>query len=152
MEILLVSDNHGLIEPIEYVLKKHKDIENRVHCGDFELPLRHVSQFSVVNGNNDYSSLPKIIKVNYGDHRILIMHGHPYASIFDLSNLANYAKKEECNTVFFGHTHIFADVELNGVRLINPGSLSHNRDGSRPSYAIVTVDEKSIKVKKMELI
>ena len=151
MEILLVSDNHGLHEPIDYVLDEYKNIEHKIHCGDFEMPVEYLKDFKVVNGNNDYTTLPNSFKMEIGSFKILIMHGHPYASIFNLTNLAKYAKKQGCNTVFFGHTHVFTDECVLGIRMINPGSLWHNRDGSKPSYAIVKITDFEIIVEKKEL-
>ena len=47
----------------------------------------------------------------------------------------------ECDTVFFGHTHVATDTIVDGVRLINPGSLYYSRDGRPISYCIITIDE-----------
>ena len=152
MEILLVSDNHGLIKPIDYVLEKHNHIACKIHCGDFELQLSDLKDFKLVKGNNDYGDVPNYFIIEKGNYNILITHGHPYASVYSLSNLVLFAKDKGCNVVFFGHTHIFCDTEIDGVRLINPGSLSHNRDGSNPSYAIVSFKGNEIIVKKHELM
>ena len=46
-----------------------------------------------------------------------------------------------CDVVFFGHTHRFTDVREDGIRLINPGSCSHNRDGSPPSFGLLTFED-----------
>ena len=64
--------------------------------------------------------------------------------------LARYAKKVHCDIVFYGHTHIPQDITVDGIRCINPGSIWHNRDGSKPSYMIIRLDDKNIEVEKKE--
>ena len=110
VQIVLVSDNHGSREPLEYVRRTHADADSFIHCGDVELPT-------------------------------YLVNGH-----FDM--LSEKAKAEGCDIVFFGHTHIPFDKTIGGVRVINPGSIWMNRDGSEPSYMIVTLKGKTISVER----
>ena len=48
--------------------------------------------------------------------------------------------------VLYGHTHVPSDETTRGVRMINPGSLSYNRDGSSPSYVIARIEGEKIEV------
>ena len=36
---------------------------------------------------------------------------------------------------------VVVDVREDGIRLINPGSCSHNRDGSPPSFGLLTFED-----------
>lgn len=146
LKFVVVSDNHGRIEPIQEVLNAHQHADGYFHCGDFEIPLGYLQQFSVVCGNNDYANVPNSIVINTPRHRILLIHGHRYASMYSIDRLVEKAKSERCNMVFYGHTHVFSDRIIDGIRFINPGSLSHNRDGSCPSYATVEIDEHEVRV------
>lgn len=51
------------------------------------------------------------------------------------------AKSRGCDIAMYGHTHRpFLDV-IDGVTVLNPGSLSYPRqEGRRPSYMIIHVD------------
>jgi len=151
MKFVVVSDNHGRLEPIQEVLNKHQTADGYIHCGDFELPLAYLNQFAVVSGNNDYADVPMSIVLNTPTHRILVMHGHRYVSMYSIDRLVQKAKQERCSVVFYGHTHVFSDRMIDGIRFINPGSLSHNRDGSAPCYAIVEIDGWEVNVQRCEL-
>ncbi len=151
MKFVVVSDNHGRLEPIQEVLNKHQCADGYIHCGDFEIPLAYLSQFAVVSGNNDYADVPNTLILNTPRHRILVMHGHRYVSMYSIDRLVQKAKDERCSMVFYGHTHVFSDKIIDGIRFINPGSLSHNRDGSRPCYAIVEIDGSDVNVQRVEL-
>ncbi len=151
MKFVVVSDNHGRLEPIQEVLNKHQSADGYIHCGDFEIPLAYLSQFAVVSGNNDYADVPNMLILNTPRHRILVIHGHRYASIYSIDRLVQKAKDERCSMVFYGHTHVFSDRIIDGIRFINPGSLSHNRDGSRPCYAIVEINGSDVHVERIEV-
>ena len=151
LKFVVVSDNHGRVEPISEVLNKHQFADGYIHCGDFEIPLSYLNQFAVVSGNNDYADVPNMLILNTPRHRILVMHGHRYASMYSIDRLVQKAKDERCSLVFYGHTHVFRDQIIDGIRFINPGSLSHNRDGSRPCYAIVEIDGSEVHVQRVEV-
>ena len=77
VQIVLVSDNHGSREPLEYVRRVHADADSFIHCGDVELPTYLVDGFAVVQGNNDnYQQFPARRIVELGEHRIYVCHGH----------------------------------------------------------------------------
>lgn len=151
LKFVVVSDNHGRLEPIQEVLNRHQNADGYYHCGDFEIPLAYLSQFAVVSGNNDYADVPMSMIINTPNHRILLIHGHRYVSMYSIDRLVAKAKAERCSMVFYGHTHVFNDQIIDGIRFINPGSLSHNRDGSAPSYAIVEIDGGKVTVTRHEV-
>ena len=59
-------------------------------------------------------------------------------SKFTLANLSYFAEKNNCQLVFFGHTHVATDTIMGNVRMINPGAAS----GYNPSCAVVETDGK----------
>ena len=46
-----------------------------------------------------------------------------------------------CDIVCFGHTHASMIHKMDGVFLLNPGSVTFPRDGKPRSYAILDVDK-----------
>lgn len=150
VKIILVSDNHGDAAPLDFVRDKYRGAQYFIHCGDAELPTWMLGGFSIVQGNNDgYKQFPDRLIMPVGEHQIYICHGHRDMFFGHVDMLAEKAKENKCDLVFFGHTHIPFDAEIDGIRLVNPGSIWHNRDGSKPSYCIVTLNGKEIKVEKM---
>ena len=142
MKIVLCSDNHSNFSPIRYILDKYPKCDYYWHLGDSEAyDLKELEPFISVLGNNDfYVELPKYRIINVANHNFLLIHGTNNL-LYDLTNLASYAKEKGCDTVLYGHTHVPKDCMIDGIRLINPGSCFYNRDGSKPSFAILNIDK-----------
>ena len=107
IKIVLVSDNHGFVKPLEYVKKIHSDADYLFHCGDTELPNYLLEGFAVVQGNNDYYSqypLRKVLEI--GEHRFLLTHGHRDMIFGQFHLLAERAKAYDCDVVWFVQTHV----------------------------------------------
>ena len=152
IKIVATSDNHGYLDSIQEILNKNSNADFYLHMGDCCCNPMDIRPFVAVKGNNDYNlDLPehKVIEINK-DNRIFMVHGHQYT--FNIARMVEEAKKERCNIILCGHTHTFADYVKEGVRIINPGSCTYNRDYSNPCYAVITIDDNnSIKVDKVEL-
>lgn len=151
IKICVCSDNHGNLESIEKIKEDNPACDYYFHLGDSHFDEKTLSPFISVEGNNDWEGdFPRQRVIEIMNHRILLIHGDGYT--YAISGLANKALHEECDVIMFGHTHEFCDEEYKGVRIINPGSCFHNRDLSKPSYAIVTIDENGkIEVQKKEI-
>lgn len=151
MKIVLCSDNHSNFSVLAKILALNPDGDYYWHLGDSESKtVDRLSPFVSVLGNNDYLDLPIYRVIEVGKHRFLLTHGHRFLSS-DLNTLYYLAKQNDCDVVLYGHTHMFSDISYNGVRFINPGSCSHNRDGSKPSYALLNIRDKDIEAVKKEL-
>lgn len=151
MKIVIVSDNHGRLEPLQDILNKHQDADLFIHCGDSEMPSEYLKGYIAVKGNNDfYDDLPEYQVVDCGEHRIFVTHGHRMLYLSNREMLVNKAKSMNCDIVCFGHTHIFESQIVDGITLINPGSLSRNRDGSPTSYAILEIEQNRLKTTRFE--
>lgn len=151
VKICLCSDNHGNINPIKEILNENPMCDYYFHLGDSSLNENDIKPFISVKGNNDmFYDYPEKRIVHINNHDILLMHGTGYT--YSLSELSSKAKMENCDVVMFGHTHIFEDLTYEDIRLINPGSCFHNRDLSKPSYALVIIDDNgNITVERKEL-
>lgn len=165
MKILLISDTHGELNETRKLLKQHSDMDYYIHLGDVGFSLQELSHFHIVCGNHDRNMpLPKEQVLAIEDRRVLCLHGNIFDEetlqevlamtsvdnddIMDICmntlyhKLAKYAKRKGCNTLFFGHTHHQCMVEMDGVTLINPGSVCFGTPHS--GYAIVEVKGKEI--------
>jgi len=150
--IVLVSDNHMAERPLEYVRKTHPDADYFLHCGDSELPPRLLEGFACVRGNNDYDlDLPDQLILGIGSHRIMLVHGHHDLLWRGMDQLAYKAERNGCDIVCYGHTHAYADRTFRGIRMLNPGSMRYNRDGSCPCYMLVTLQGSRISTRRMNL-
>lgn len=150
LKIILAGDNHGDIDSIKRILIDNPQADYYFHTGDSQMDPKYIEPFISVCGNNDWNtSLPKQRIINVENHKILLMHGNGYT--YSTDALVYKAQEENCDIVFFGHTHIFFDKTIDGVRLINPGSTFYARNLEEPGYAIVTIDKDIIKVKQVNL-
>ena len=147
MEFIVLSDNHGQTRELKLILEKFPQASGFIHCGDNELSYDHMKPFHAVTGNNDYFfRYPESLVVDLEGTRIYVTHGHllPYGD--RVNALAKLAKEKNCTIACTGHTHVYMDKDVDGIKIINPGSLFYNRDGSKPCYAHVSVNDGEIKV------
>ena len=136
-KIVLVSDNHGLYNPLLKVVEDHPDASVLIHCGDVELNDPLLNKFYVVNGNNDYyRPFVDNITLDLYDLKIYITHGDEYPRHSRYEDLHKHAISIGADFVCYGHEHTFKESYIDGMLLINPGSLYYNRDLTPESYAI----------------
>ncbi|MGI6736502.1 MAG: metallophosphoesterase family protein [Anaerovoracaceae bacterium] len=143
MKLFVISDTHGMLGKAEEVYQRLKDVDLLVHLGDHrrdgeELAERFGLPSACVGGNCDGvrgRDAETVLKTEYG--RIFLTHGHDYHVGYRYDDLLQRCRELDCRAAFFGHTHVPVVDEIDGIRLLNPGSLSLPRDGSDGSYAIV---------------
>lgn len=159
MKLLIASDIHGSIKYAEKITSafENKKCDMMVLLGDIlyhgprnDLPEEYQPK-KVVELLNGYSSkilcmrgncdayvdsmvldfgLCDDLSVIYdGNKRIYLSHGHIY-------NPENLPKLSEGDIFLYGHTHIAKDETINGIRCINPGSISIPKGGQKHSYMI----------------
>lgn len=155
MKILLLSDTHGdLTKPFQ-IWGKLNNIDLILHCGDYQSDAEFLEEqwgVSVISvlGNSDNESFVedrKVVETPYGN--ILLTHGHrEFVNFERWDKLLYLAEENNCIAVCFGHTHRAFCENFDGIRLINPGSLSEPRDGSDGTYAIIesTEDDFSVNI------
>lgn len=103
-----------------YTVKGNNDFGN-------EAPLQRRIDFTIVEEN------PKTITV-FMEHGDSLPYSHREDAMFSLT------RRQKAQIGLFGHTHVpFAQME-NDILILNPGSTSYPRGGSKPSYAIITID------------
>lgn len=148
MRVLIVSDTHGRDKNLFKVLEIEKNLDFMVHLGDIGRLADYIEEVTelacfAVRGNNDFgSSLPGESIIMLGKHRTFITHGHQFNIYASTSELRRYAQGLDCDIVMYGHTHVPEISDINGITVVNPGSISYPRqqDG-RPSYIIAAIDK-----------
>lgn len=150
MKILVVSDTHRKDGNLQFVIEQEKPFDMLIHLGDAEGSEQWIPEWAgpgcmmaMVLGNNDFfSRLERELELELGPHRALLTHGHYYGVSMGPEGLAEEAKSRGCDIAMYGHTHRpFLDM-IDGVTVLNPGSLSYPRqEGRRPSYMIITLSD-----------
>lgn len=152
MLIVVISDSHGRNEVFSQLREMYPSASAYIHCGDSECPSSELDGFVSIKGNNDlHYDYPKQIILNLDGIRCLLIHGHQYPMYSMVEKLINKAQEEACKLVFYGHTHTFKVTRYDDITLVNPGSIHYNRDGSEPSYALVTIENGVIEVERKAL-
>lgn len=150
MKILIVSDTHRRDENLKLVIEENIPMDMLIHLGDAEGSDCYIPEWvnpecrmEMVLGNNDFfSKLDREREIEIRGHRIFITHGHYYGVSMGPEGLADEARSRGCDIAMYGHTHKPFLGKIDGVTVLNPGSLSYPRqEGRRPSYMIMMVDE-----------
>lgn len=169
MQILLLSDTHGDVDSLHEVLQQNLGAGYAIHLGDIGLPYEMLTGFLLVKGNHDKDgTLPRMRFLEIENRKILCLHGDALEqAVIDCvmgmnleeqedtmqicmdvlyHKLSDYARTRGCDTVFFGHTHIAYTGQIDGVILVNPGSLYSNVGDAQHSYAIVDIKDDKLLV------
>ncbi len=148
-KILVLSDSHGCDDNMLSVIKKEMPFDALFHLGDVEGSDKRIRDMIpypayIVSGNCDYfTDLPEALAVEVGGHRFLLTHGHHFGvNSGKYTLLSACAKENQCDTVVFGHIHRPVDDIDQGVRILNPGSISRPRQANRRcSYMVLGAEE-----------
>lgn len=93
-------------------------------------------------------TLPKSATIEIDGRRFGVLHGTPLGILEDRLYPKDEPTEEqsiaikECgyDVIFCGHTHFRSDRIVEGVRMINPGSLGQQRDGFGFCYGVYDTD------------
>lgn len=159
MKILIASDVHGSAYYAEKLLKiyENEKCEKLLLLGDLlyhgprnPLPKEYNPQRVVellggikeniicVRGNCDAEVDQMVLPFNIMNEtaalfvdgvNVYMTHGHKFSP-------ENPMPMPEGSVMLFGHTHVPFDKTLNGIRFINPGSVSLPKEGSKNSCVI----------------
>ncbi|HYH02288.1 MAG TPA: metallophosphoesterase [Bacillota bacterium] len=151
VRIGVVGDIHGNYSGLRKVVEEAGMVAQWLFTGDgYREITRLEAEFGVsiagVAGNCDFfTEFPGEQRLQLGNYRILLTHGHIYGVKQGLTRLALAGQSQGAALVVFGHTHLPFDDCWNNVRLFNPGSLSVERSAGRPSYGLIELSETGIK-------
>lgn len=145
MRILVVSDTHGNDREYNDLIRVVQP-DRIYHLGDSENECEYLKEISkvpveAVCGNCDwYSRLPGTVVLEVGSHVLLLTHGHKFSCKVSYDGLVNEAKRVGADIVLYGHTHQPEIEEVEGITIINPGSLCYPRQfDRRGTYAVLNV-------------
>lgn len=117
---------------------KDEDVDQVLHAGDIVSRdvldvLEEIAPLTAVYGNMDPMNLkrelPRLAVLEVNDLKIGLCH-RPID--------VNEMKEKDLDVLIHGHTHVSSDEEINGKRIINPGSATNSRMGSE-SFMIIEV-------------
>jgi putative phosphoesterase len=157
--ILVLSDTHENIPALEAVLKWAESPESgytfdaAVFLGDgiqdlYRTKAGFSPEWIIVKGNNDYEpSLPEAAVLDACGHRLFLCHGHRYSLYNGYGKLAAAARGAEAEAALFGHSHVPFLENMDGLLLINPGSVGRPRSSAGACFAVINcIPEKPLDV------
>ena len=146
MKILVVSDTHKNCQALKAVVDKIPDFDILIHLGDGEHEFHDIQKLYpdkgmiYVAGNCDFGQHETVHVAKIGGVRIFCCHGHTLSVHDGLENLVATAKQNHCNIALFGHTHLHRTEVIDGVMVMNPGSLDSPRGRNKPTFGIITIE------------
>lgn len=144
MLIVIASDTHRRPDRLYELEQMYPQASLYLFAGDWGDDPRRYDHWIGVLGNNDFYFMqqgwPLERVVLAGDHKIFLCHGHTYGYNMREQNIAAAAKEHGCDIAIYGHSHVASVKDVDGITLINPGSLYRSRDGRRPSYCLLKLD------------
>jgi putative phosphoesterase len=145
--ILVISDSHGNIAALTTVLKwaHDADLEAAVFLGDGYEDLGLASaragfdhSWHAVRGNGDYQfSLPDSMMLEISARTLFLSHGNRHNVREGCKTIAAAARNAGAEAALFGHTHIPYCATVNGIFLLNPGSIGRPRSDAGCTFAVL---------------
>lgn len=150
MKIGIVSDSHGSMGAVEAMLAHPaaKGVAAWLHAGDFAPDADALARLAgvpvyCVAGNGDWPS-PRVKDeelVALAGHRILLAHGHTYGVQYGRERFAKAARQAGADIAVYGHTHCAENGMMDGVLVLNPGSVARPRDAMEGSFMTMELTE-----------
>ncbi|NHM74082.1 metallophosphoesterase [Staphylococcus sp. 11007852] len=144
MKLILVSDNHSETGILHEIYDKHDDADTFIHLGDSEFTYQdtELNLYRRVKGNMDfYPEFPEEDTITIQGATFFFTHGHRMGVNQGRDMLAQHAKAQGATFAFYGHTHIARYEYLQGIHVINPGSITHSRSTEEETYAEIKLDD-----------
>ncbi|MBE6837106.1 MAG: YfcE family phosphodiesterase [Ruminococcus sp.] len=158
MRVVVFSDTHGNGIAIDKIVEKNKDVTHFIFLGDGMREIESAvkkypdKEFHIVCGNCDSDSLyPDTGFLELCGKKIMFTHGHRYYVNFSLDKLITNALYNNAHIVCFGHLHERVNNYFNGIYILNPSSASCPRDGKKPAYAYIDIEESGIFIAHVDL-
>lgn len=143
MKIIVVSDTHKNFAALEEVVKKNLDADLFIHLGDGENEARDIHNLHpdkamiYIGGNCDFGTHKTTQVVTACGYKIFCCHGHTQDVHNGLERLVSAAKENDCKIALFGHTHLYRTEAIDGIYVMNPGSLDSPRNHNKPTYGVI---------------
>lgn len=141
---IIISDNHTEKGILFDVINQYDDVDVALHLGDSEFTYddTELSYFHRVKGNTDfYPEFPNDLTISENGINAYVTHGHLFQVNYSRERLAATAKSKACQFAFYGHTHVAKYECIDGVHVINPGSISQSRSNIEETYAELIIND-----------
>jgi len=153
MQVAILSDTHvpsrASAVP-EWVLAELAAADHVIHTGDFDskgalADMQDLaSELTAVHGNMDPEiGLPTTVSLVLGGVEFVVTHGtgSPRGWESRVETAVDEHASRASVVGVAGHTHEVTDVEREGVRILNPGSVTGASPADRPTMMTATVDD-----------
>jgi uncharacterized protein len=147
MRICAVSDTHRYRHELLTAVKSAQPISAVLHAGDETSDTEWLSErvrwpiYGVAgNWDNPTEKYPAEKLLDFG-LKILLIHGHRQRVKEGLGHLVSKAKDMQADLVVYGHSHVASSTLIDGVLLVNPGSLASPRGRRERTFALIDIDE-----------
>lgn len=154
-KIVVISDTHGSREFLKQIEGVMLESDYVLHLGDGIGDMRPYrdalgERLVTVRGNCDCSVTADERELEVEGCTLFLTHGHRYRVKTTLVNVGYAGCEHHAAAVLYGHTHVADVTEFEGIKLINPGSLSRPMSGV-PSYCYLLVYNGKVFPKIVEL-
>jgi len=161
MELAVVSDSHipgrAKAIPAPFV-DRIRAADHVVHAGDFnslaafETTWELSAGLTAVSGNVDPAALPipPVATFERDGVAFVVTHGDGSDGDYE-THVAGVAREAACDVAVAGHTHAVLDATVDGVRVLNPGSVTGAAPARRATMMTATVADGAIDVTVHEL-
>jgi putative phosphoesterase len=146
-KLLVLSDTHGHIAALKAVLSwaNTQPVDSAVFLGDGISDLAPAADaagfyrsWKLVRGNNDFEfSVPDSATLDFGGHRFFLCHGHRHGLHNGYYSLISSARNIQADAALFGHEHVPYCKNVNGIFLLNPGSIGRPRGRAGATFATI---------------
>lgn len=148
MKLGITGDTHGNIQAVRRILQKTSPVDLWLHTGDYAADANILYNGTgietvCVRGNCDLIDDDNKIDefLEFEGYKIWLTHGHRYIADNIKADLGYWAKQLGQNIVIYGHTHVPMFEYYAETILINPGSPTRPRGGSKSCFAILTLQK-----------
>jgi len=158
MHLAIIGDSHvpSRAPSIpEWVLDQCRGADHVIHTGDYDSPevletVRDASpELTAVHGNMDPGlDLPSVATLDLGGVRFVVTHGTGDIEGYEerVAGTVGANAADGPTVGVSGHTHQVMDREVEGYRLLNPGSCTGASPASETTTMTATVEDGSVDV------
>ena len=157
---MVISDSHGnvtaLTTALEWAQQQRSDestgstpaFDTAIFLGDGADDLLiasaragFTSSWHTVRGNGDFNfSIPQTLVLEIPgttSRKLFMAHGNRHGVDVGGLTMATAARSVGAEAALFGHTHVPHCSMVNGIFLLNPGSIGRSRSNAGPTFAVL---------------
>jgi putative phosphoesterase len=150
MQVGIISDTHGLLR--SQAIKQLAGTDHIIHAGDIGGPevveeLRRIAPTTAIRGNIDVAEWAK----GYPDTELVVLGGRAFYVLHNLKEIKLDPAASGFDVVISGHSHRPKIETKKGVLYVNPGSAGPRRFKLPVAVATVTLSERAILPRILEI-